>query len=61
MGIDGGDLSCPGSSKVTEGARFEIPDAPETIGRDLFSSVRTQPLTDELDAREDPIKPDRTR
>ncbi len=43
------------------GARFENPDAPETIGRDLHSSLRIQSRTEELEAEEDPIKPDRTR
>jgi hypothetical protein len=46
---------------IAEGARFENPDAPETIGRDLLSSVRTQSLTEESEAGEKPIKPDRAR
>ena len=29
MGADEGDLPCPGSSEVAEGARFETPTAPE--------------------------------
>lgn len=46
---------------MAEEARFENPAAPETIGRDLLSSVRTQSLTQESGAGEEPMKPDRTR
>ena len=46
---------------LAEGARFENLDAPETIGLDLVLSDRSQSLTEELEAAEDPIKPDRTR
>ena len=45
LGADGGDLSCPGSSMVAEGARFETSDAPETIGPDLTASVLSQSFT----------------
>ena len=43
------------------GTRFEAPDAAETIGRDLPSSVLTQPLTAESEAGEERIKPNRPR
>ena len=46
---------------LAEGARFENPDAPVTIGLDLVLSDRSQSLAVELEAAEDPIKPDRTR
>ena len=36
-------LSCPDS--VAEGARFETPDALETIGPDLTVSALSQPFT----------------
>jgi len=61
MGEDGAGLSCPGSSVVAEGARFENPDAIETIGPDLISSVRSQSLTEESEVGEGPVKHDRTR
>jgi hypothetical protein len=61
MGEAGAGLSCSGSSVVAEGARFENSDAPETIGSNSISSVRSQSLTDEPEAGEEPIKPDRTR
>ena len=48
-------------SSVAEGARFENPDAIETIGPDLTSSVRSQSLTEASQADETPIKPDPTR
>lgn len=46
---------------MAEEARFENPDASETIGLDLISSVRSQSLTEESEAGETPIKPDGTR
>jgi hypothetical protein len=46
---------------LAEGARFENPKASETIGLDLISSVRSQSLTEESEAGEEPIKPDRTQ
>ena len=46
---------------VAEGARFEIPAAPETIGRDLILLVRSQSLTAESEVGEEPIKPDGKR
>jgi hypothetical protein len=52
-------LSCP--DWLAEGARFENPDAIETIGRDLLSSVRIQSLTEESEADETPMKPVRAR
>jgi len=45
-----------------EGARFENPETLETIGSDLTVSVRSQSLTEELEASEadeKPIKYDR--
>jgi hypothetical protein len=46
---------------MAEGVRFENPDAPETISLDLILSDRSQSLTDETEAGEDPIKTDRAR
>ena len=46
---------------LAEGARFENPTAPETIGSDLPASFQTQSLTEELEVGEEPIKPDGTR
>jgi hypothetical protein len=46
MGLDGAGLSCPGSSEVAEGARFETTDTPETIEPDLTASVLSQPFTE---------------
>ena len=41
---------CIGYDCLAEGARFETPDGTETIGRDLLLSVRTQSLTEDLEA-----------
>ena len=46
---------------MAEGARFENPDAPGTIGSDLILSVQSQSLTEESEVGEEPIKHDRTR
>jgi hypothetical protein len=46
---------------MAEGARFENPEALETIGPDLISSFRSQSLTEELEVGEEPVKADRTR
>jgi hypothetical protein len=46
---------------LAEGARFENPEVPETIGPDRVSSVQSQSLTDKSEVDETPIKPDRTR
>ena len=46
---------------MAEGARFENPTAPETIGSNLFSSFGSQSLTVESKAGDEPIKPDRAR
>jgi hypothetical protein len=46
---------------LTEGARFESPEALETMGPDLISSFGSQSLTAESEAGDEPIKPDRTR
>ena len=46
---------------MVEGARFENPDASETIGPDLTSSFRSQSFTEELEVGEEPVKHDRTR
>ena len=52
MGADGYDLSCPGSSVVAEGARFENPEALETIDPYLLLSFRPQLPTVETEADE---------
>jgi hypothetical protein len=49
------------SVNMAEGARFENPDTHETIGSDHASSFPSQSLTEEPEAGEKPIKPDRTR
>jgi hypothetical protein len=46
--------------KMAEGARFENPEASETIGPGLTSSFRFQSLTEESEADETPIKTDGT-
>jgi hypothetical protein len=51
----------PRPKGMTEGARFENPDAIETIGLDLVLSDRSQSLTEESEAGEKPIKPDGAR
>lgn len=61
MGANGAGLSCPGSSEVVEGARFENPTGLETIGQDLPSSFQSQSLTAESEADETPIKTDGIR
>ena len=45
---------------MTEGVRFENPTDPQTIGPDLISSFRSQSLTEESEAGEEPVKPDGT-
>lgn len=47
--------------EMAEGARFENPEASETIGPDLTSSFCSQSLTEESEVREGPIKPYRPR
>ena len=44
---------------MAEGARFEFPEALETIG--LNSTLSFQSLTEESEVGEKPMKPDRTR
>ena len=46
---------------VAEGARFQNSEAVETIDLDLLLSFRSQSLTEESEAGEDPLKPDGTR
>jgi hypothetical protein len=46
---------------MAEGARFENPEALETIDPDLTVSFQSQSLTEDSEAEEEPIKPDRTR
>ena len=46
---------------LAEGARFKNPEASETIGPDLTSSVRSQSLREEPEVGEEPVKSDRTR
>ena len=56
------ELSCPGSNAVAnfecESERFENTPVPETIGPDQLSSVQSQSLVGELEARETPIEND---
>ena len=47
--------------EMAEGARFETSDAIETIVPDLVLSIQSQSLTEESEAGEEPIKPDRAR
>ena len=47
--------------KMAERARFENPEASETIGPDRVSSFRSQSLNVEYAPGEEPIKPDQTR
>lgn len=61
MAADRVSLSCPGSSVVAEGARFDNPESLETIDHDLLSLVRSQSPTGESEIGEEPIKYDRTR
>jgi hypothetical protein len=46
---------------LAEGARFETPDALETIGHDPTLSFRSQSLTAESEERDAPVKTIRTR
>jgi hypothetical protein len=46
---------------MAEGARFENAPAAETIETDLNQSTSSQPLTEESEADETPIKHDRAR
>jgi hypothetical protein len=46
---------------MAEGARFENPRAPETMGSNLVSSFRSQSLTAESEAGDEPINTDRRR
>jgi hypothetical protein len=48
-------------ASLAEGARFENPEASETIGLDLISSFGSQSLTEESEAGEELVKHDRTR
>jgi hypothetical protein len=61
MGEEEVGLSCPGSGMVPEGARFENPEACETIGPHLVSSSQSQSLAEESEADETPIKTNWTR
>lgn len=45
---------------MAEGARFEAPTGPETIGIDLVLSICSQSLTEESEPGEKPIKTDGT-
>jgi hypothetical protein len=47
--------------EMAEGARFENPDGTKTIGPDRTSSFRSQSLTGESEAGEEPVKADRTQ
>ena len=46
---------------LAEGARFQNPEALETIDLDLLLSFRSQSLTEESESDETPIKTDGTR
>ncbi len=52
-------LSC--LKMLAEGARFEASTVSETIELDRISLVRSQSLTEESEADQEPVKPDRTR
>ena len=45
---------------LAEGARFENPAAPETIGSNLVSSLGSQSLIEESEAGEEPNNTDGT-
>ena len=45
---------------LSELARFENSSDLETMGPYLVPSVLTQPLIEELEVREEPVKPDQT-
>ena len=47
--------------KMAEGARFENPEALETIDLNLVLSFQSQSLPEESEVGEEPVKPDRTR
>jgi hypothetical protein len=47
--------------KWRRGVRFGNTTVPETMGRDLIQSFRSQPFTEESEVGEEPVKPDRTR
>jgi hypothetical protein len=59
--MDRDSLACSGSRVVAEGARLENPTAPETIDLNRLLSFRSQSLTEESEAGEEPVKPDGTR
>lgn len=48
-------------NNMAEGARFEAATVSETIELDRISLVRSQSLTEESEADQEPVKPDRTR
>ena len=64
MGLDGGSLSCPGSSVVAdcddERGKFEASTGSLTICLALVESLSTQSPTEDQERVEEPIKPDRT-
>ena len=53
-----GSLPSFAYQEMAEGARFESSTVLETIGSDSNLSVRSQSLTEESEAGEDPVKPD---
>ena len=65
VAADGASLSCPGSSVVADcddgSERVEASTAPETIDLDLLLSFRSQSLTGDQEAGEEPMKPCRAR
>ena len=56
-----GSLPSFAYQEMTEGARFENPEAIETIDPDLVSSFQSQSLTEESEADGTSIKLGRTR
>jgi hypothetical protein len=46
---------------MAEGARFENPEAVETIGPDLVSSFGSQSLAEESEVGEESVEPYQTR
>lgn len=64
VGVDGAELSCPGSSGVAkaefEAARSENSLASEAIDGELLSSLQSESFADELEADDDQA-PDHAR
>jgi len=56
-----GSLPSFAYQEMAEGARFENPEALETIDLNLVLSFQSQSLPEESEVGEEPVKPDRTR